>query len=106
MHVLVALVLATAAVSPRGAVATAHPLASEAGASLLRHGGNAIDAAVAAALPLSVVEPQSSGVGGGRHAPVDTARGRPGRGLHFRRVGAAPAPPHTYLPSRPGTPGT
>ena len=47
MVLLVALLLATEAVSPRGAVATAHPLASEAGASLLRHGGNAFAIRVA-----------------------------------------------------------
>src|SRR5437764_9363489 len=97
MHVLVALVLATAAVSPRGAVATAHPLASEAGASLLRHGGNAFDAAVAAAFALSVVEPQSSGIGGGGFALVYTARDRQVHIVDFREVAPAAARPDMYL---------
>jgi len=97
MHVLVALVLATAAVSPRGAVATAHPLASEAGASLLRHGGNAFDAAVAAAFALSVVEPQSSGIGGGGFALVYTARDRQVHVVDFREVAPAAARPDMYL---------
>src|SRR3954465_15994635 len=86
MQLLVALLLATAAVSPRGAVATAHPLASEAGASLLRRGGNAIDAAGAAALSRAVVEPQSSGIGGGGFALVYTARDRQVRVVVFREV--------------------
>ncbi|MFZ9812959.1 MAG: gamma-glutamyltransferase family protein [Burkholderiaceae bacterium] len=47
------------------AVATAHPLASEAGAAIIRQGGSAIDAAIAAQMVLGLVEPQSSGLGGG-----------------------------------------
>ena len=97
MVLLVALLLATEAVSPRGAVATAHPLASEAGASLLRHGGNAIDAAVAAAFALSVVEPQSSGIGGGGFALVYTARDRLVHVVDFREVAPAAARPDMYL---------
>lgn len=46
-------------------VVAAHPLASRAGVDAIKHGGNALDAAVAALMVLNLVEPQSSGIGGG-----------------------------------------
>ncbi len=54
-----------AGAAERFMIVSAHPLASQAGYDMLKAGGSAIDAAVAAQMVLTLVEPQSSGIGGG-----------------------------------------
>jgi gamma-glutamyltranspeptidase len=72
----------------RGAVAANHPLAAQAGLSALRAGGNAVDAAVATAMALSVVEPMMSGLGGDGFYHVFNAKS--GRAIVFNGTGPAP----------------
>lgn len=62
--------------SGKNVAASVHPLATEAAISMFRKGGNAIDAAIAAALTLSVVDSHNSGIGGGCLAIVRTANGQ------------------------------
>jgi gamma-glutamyltranspeptidase/glutathione hydrolase len=99
---LLPVLLAHVATSPRAAVATAHPAASEAAAEVLRAGGNAADAAVAAAFALAVVEPMSSGIGGGGLALVYVAREDRVHALDFREVAPGAARPDMFL--RDGAP--
>jgi len=87
----------------RGAVAANHPLAAQAGLLALRAGGNAVDAAVATGLVLSVVEPMMSGLGGDAFYQVFDAA--TGRAVVFNGTGPAPAAasPERYAGGIPRT---
>ncbi|MBI4967814.1 MAG: gamma-glutamyltransferase family protein [Rhodospirillales bacterium] len=79
-------------------VVAAHPLASQAGLAMLREGGSAADAAIAAQLVLGLVEPQSSGLGGG--AFLLYWDGRQLTALDGRETAPAAAKPDRFLDSQ------
>ncbi|MEL6907715.1 MAG: gamma-glutamyltransferase, partial [Planctomycetota bacterium] len=82
-----------------GAVVTEHPLATKAGLLVLEAGGNAADAAVAAALTLAVVFPQAGNLGGGGFAVWVPHRGAP-ETLDFRETAPSGYTADLYLDER------
>jgi gamma-glutamyltranspeptidase/glutathione hydrolase len=80
----------------RGVVAADHGVASDVGARALADGGNAVDAAVATALALGVVNPASSGIGGGGFAIVYIASERAVFAVDFREVAPAALDPGDF----------
>jgi len=78
-------------------VATANPLATEAGLEILRAGGSAADAAVAVQLVLNLVEPQSSGLGGGAFILHWDAASRQLKGYDGREAAPAAATADRFL---------
>ncbi len=85
------------------AIASAHPLATAAGREILDQGGNAFDAAVAVAAALAVVEPYSSGLGGGGFFLLHRARDGFQVMIDARETAPAAATPARYL-DRHGNP--
>jgi gamma-glutamyltranspeptidase/glutathione hydrolase len=81
----------------RSAIASAYPLASEAGHEILRKGGNAFDAAVAVAAALAVVEPSSSGLGGGGFFLIRRASDNREIMIDLREMAPAAASRDMYL---------
>ena len=82
------------ATAHRGMVATKDRLATEAGIIMLEAGGNAVDAAVAACLAVGVVEPASSGIGGGGYLVYQV--GDQGGAIGFPMRGPLAATPDMY----------
>lgn len=86
----------TQATPPGNAVASAHALATEAGLQVMREGGNAFDAAIATSAVLSVVEPISSGLGGGGFFLLHDAKSGRDIFVDARETAAASAHPDRY----------
>ncbi len=78
-------------------VVSAHPLASEAGLEMLSRGGNAVDAAVATAFAISVVEPFKAGIGGGGFLLLYQANKGEMKALDFRERAPLKATRNMYL---------
>lgn len=85
-----------AQVFTKGMVSAADPRAAEAGAEILRAGGSATDAAIATMLALNVVEPQSSGIGGGGFYVTSDPAGRV-ETIDGRETAPAAATPRWFL---------
>ena len=81
----------------KGVVAVANPYGAEAGASILERGGNAVDAAVAIAYALNVVEPQSAGIGGGGFMMIHLERGSRTFVIDTREKAPAGATPDMFV---------
>ncbi|MGB2678571.1 MAG: gamma-glutamyltransferase [Candidatus Acidiferrum sp.] len=82
--------------SSHGMVATDEPLASQAGVDILKRGGNAVDAAVATAFVLAVVEPAAGNIGGGGFMLVRLANGKTSF-FDYRETAPAKATRDMYL---------
>lgn len=83
--------------SKQGMAVSAHLLASEAGLAVLKQGGNAVDAAAATALAISVVEPFSAGIGGGGFLLLRRAETGTVQALDFRERAPKRATRDMYL---------
>ena len=88
-----------AVVAKRFLVAAAHPLAAEAGAEILKRGGSAVDAAIAVQAMLGLVEPESSGIGGGAFMLHWSASEKKLRSYDGRETAPAAAKPDRFLKS-------
>ncbi|PIE54162.1 MAG: gamma-glutamyltransferase [Dethiosulfovibrio peptidovorans] len=86
--------------APHGMVSSAHELASRAGIDILHRGGNAIDAAVATALALNVVEFNGSGIGGGGYMTIRFAETGEVICLDYREEAPASATRDMYASER------
>ena len=88
---------ASGAAFKKGVVAVANPYGAEAGAKILERGGNAVDAAVAIAYALNVVEPQSAGMGGGGFMMIHLAHSGRTFAIDTREKAPAGATPDMFV---------
>ena len=88
---------ALAGCAPKYMVAAAHPLAAEAGADVLKRGGSAVDAAIAVQMVLGLVEPESSGIGGGAFLLHWSEANKKLRSYDGRETAPAAARPDRFL---------
>lgn len=84
------------AIGERGIVASRDPRAVQVGLDILKHGGNAVDAAVSMAFTLGVVEPMSSGLGGGGLMLIHRARDRRTVAIDYAMDAPLAAGPDTF----------
>lgn len=85
-----------AATGKNGVVAAAKPEASQVGVDILKKGGNAVDAAVATAFALGVLEPNASGIGGGGFMIVKLANMKEAVVIDFRETAPGASKPDMY----------
>jgi gamma-glutamyltranspeptidase/glutathione hydrolase len=90
-------VFARAPVSAHHLIAAGNPFAARAGLGILRQGGSAVDAAIAAQMVLTLVEPESSGIGGGAFMLVYDPEHRKVTSFDGRETGPASATPGMFL---------
>jgi gamma-glutamyltranspeptidase / glutathione hydrolase len=87
----------TLAIAAKHMIVAANPIAAEAGREILRQGGSAVDAAIATQLVLGLVEPQSSGLGGGAFIVTWDAAAKEVKTYDGRETAPATAKPDRFL---------
>lgn len=88
---------ADTAIAKHHMIAAANPAASEAGLAMLRKGGSAVDAAIAAQMVLTLVEPESSGIGGGAFLLLWDPKHKTVTSFDGRETAPASATPGMFL---------
>src|SRR5688500_9678409 len=89
-------------VAQHGVAATKHPIASQRAIDTLEAGGNAVDAAVVAALCIGTLIPQASGIGGGGYLVFHNAASRETRFVDYANESPGTATPDGYPPHPDG----